>query len=102
MVEQVKIDEQVRSALLSLLRKGLLRIRILGEQGDAKRCANEAHHLHNVPGLLLDYRDELLAFYWDVEREGYLGSGEDGTRYKDEWLVLGEHRKKLPPSRVDR
>jgi hypothetical protein len=33
--------------------------------------AAETDHIHNLPGLLLDYRPELLRYYLNAERPGY-------------------------------
>jgi hypothetical protein len=54
-----------------MLRTGLLQIRVLGWDGQAGLCAEEADHLHNLPGLLADYSEEKLRYYWDVERPIY-------------------------------
>jgi hypothetical protein len=58
--------------LLELLETGLLSIRALGWNGQADRCADEADHLHNLPGLLAEYSPERLLYYWDVERVCYM------------------------------
>jgi len=54
--------------LAEILKWGLLRIRTCGQQGDARRCVHESDHIHNLPGLLVDYAPQLLAFYWRTER----------------------------------
>ena len=63
--------EEVAEILSEILAAGLLRIRAAGSSGDAARCAAEADHLHNLPGLLVRYRRELLTHYWDVERTAF-------------------------------
>jgi hypothetical protein len=58
---------EIANVLLEILRVGILQIRQAGWQGDSRRCAREADHLHNLPGLLADYSPELLATYYQVE-----------------------------------
>jgi hypothetical protein len=57
--------------LLEIIQRGILAARAASWSGDVKRCAAETDHLHNLPGLLLDYRPELLRYYLDAERPGY-------------------------------
>jgi hypothetical protein len=58
--------------LTRMLQMALLRIRASCWSGDAERGAIEADHAHNIPGLIADFREELLAYYWNVERSSYL------------------------------
>jgi hypothetical protein len=60
--------EDVAIELVEVLKWGLLRIRTAGDQGDGRRCSQEADHVHNLPALLIDYAPQLLAFYWNTER----------------------------------
>jgi hypothetical protein len=63
--------EPIASVLLDILQQGLLACRAFGWQGDARRCAIEADHLHNIPSLLSDYSPDRLRVYWDVERPAF-------------------------------
>jgi hypothetical protein len=63
---------EVAEVVLKLVETGLLRIRSLGWAGQADRCAIEADHIHNLPGLLADYSRERLSYYWQVERASYV------------------------------
>ena len=63
--------DEVRVAVVELLRRSLLRIRRAAGAGDACLCFIEADHVHNLPGLLENYSEELLLFYLDVERKAY-------------------------------
>src|SRR5262245_48383576 len=63
---------EIAEILTEILETGLLTIRVLGWNGEADRCAVEADHLHNLPGLLANYCPEKLLYYWDVERVGYV------------------------------
>jgi hypothetical protein len=64
-------DDEIRDILLDLLATGLLRIRAFGSAGDAKACALEADHLHNLPRLLQAAKQETLLYYYEVERPSY-------------------------------
>lgn len=65
---------------------GLLRIRGLG---DVARCQQEADHLHNLPGLLTDFRPELLKYYWDVERVCHINrTAPNETGFEGLWQSL--------------
>jgi hypothetical protein len=71
--------EDIRVIILEILRESVLRIRAAGWANDATRCAVLADHVHNLPELLLDYRPELLKYYWDATRPSFLKQCE-GTR----------------------
>ena len=64
--------EPVARILLQILYQAALTIRMAGWQGDARRCAEEANHIHNIPHLISDYSDERLSYYWDAERGSYV------------------------------
>src|SRR4051794_35947663 len=51
---------EIAAVVLELMETGLLRIRSLGWSGQADRCAIEAAHIHNLPGLLTDDSRERL------------------------------------------
>ncbi len=63
---------EIAGILASILEMGLLRIRSSGWAGQAERCAIEADHIHNLPGLIGDFSQERLVYYWQVERTAYL------------------------------
>jgi hypothetical protein len=81
-----------------ILRTGLLRIRALR---DPERCALEADHLHNLPGLLANYEPELLEYYWRVERLVFVerSTPEDIQGFEPLWKALGKHVT-LPKSKA--
>lgn len=62
----------VARVILQILQVAVLRMRVGGWSGDGSRCAVEADHVHNLPALLLNYSDELLQFYWQVERLSFI------------------------------
>jgi len=80
----------VAPELAEILKWGLLRIRIAGQQGDGRRCAQESDHIHNLPGLIVDYAPQLLAYYWRIERPiliKQVGEGEC-KMFEEPWARL--------------
>src|SRR5262245_29351674 len=63
--------QNIARILVEIIQIALLRSRAAGWSGDARRCAVEADHVHNLPRLLLDYSPELLRYYWEVSKPGY-------------------------------
>ncbi len=82
----------VARVLLDVLRLAALEIRARGWQGDAAGCAVAADHIHNLPTLLGEFSDDLLRFYWDVERPEFVrrSKGADLSEYKSLWAELAE------------
>jgi len=80
----------IAEIVCEILRTGLLRIRVLS---DADRCALEADHLHNLPGLLADYKPELLEYYWRVERACFIerSTPEEAAGFEALWKSLAGH-----------
>lgn len=62
--------ELLRIAFHELLYHSLLCIR--SSCADSKLVFVHADHVHNVPGLLSDFKPDLLKFYWEVERPCFL------------------------------
>jgi hypothetical protein len=79
--------------LLEILKTGLLRIRALAWSEDAKRCAVEADHLHNLPYLLAHCDADALAYDWDVERALYMDQTESAqlVAWEPLWRRLQTH-----------
>src|SRR5262245_23313282 len=65
-------SSDIADILQEILTIGLHRIRALAWSGDAKRCAIEADHIHNLPHLVTHGNREELAYYWKVERASYI------------------------------
>ena len=82
----------VARVVLQILQVALLRIHAGGWEGDVSRCAAEADHVHNLPGLQMDYSDELLRFYWQVERPSFMKrcGPADLKGYEPLWAELAE------------
>jgi hypothetical protein len=74
--------------LLDLLRTGLLRIRVLGWNGQANKSAAEADHLHNLPELILNPLLELLAYYFDNSRPAFIKTGAHTEQFDPLWKQL--------------
>jgi hypothetical protein len=83
---------EVARVVLQILEVALLQIRASGWADDSGRCALEADHVHNLPSLLKNYSDELLRFYWEVERPAYIKrcAPEDLQAYEPLWASLAE------------
>jgi hypothetical protein len=81
----------IAAVLLQILRTGLLNARAAGWAGDARRCAVEADHVHNLPDLLADYSPERLAFYRQVEAPGFCRQAPASVgRFEELWGRLAE------------
>lgn len=84
------LDEQTRRTLLEILELGLSNIRSHAWAGDCAQAANEADHIHNIPGVLR--RDSVggLHYYLTVEKELYLRktSGASPSPFDDLWSRL--------------
>jgi hypothetical protein len=97
MIDRVGVAMSCPPELVELIgemtQRGFLRIRAYAWNGSPSECAAEADHLHNLPYLLIDYRPELLVFYWDVERPCYVSRNPAALRSAD-WQRLWE---KLAP-----
>jgi hypothetical protein len=64
---------EIAKIVSEILTTGLLHIRALGWEGaPAKRCAVEADHVHNLPNLLSDFKQEQLDYYWKAERPSFI------------------------------
>src|SRR4051794_3458263 len=63
---------EIADILAKIIEAGILRIRTAAWAGDSPRCAVEAEHIHNLPGLLTNFSLEGLRYYWEVERPAFL------------------------------
>src|SRR5215475_14112146 len=81
---------EIAQILCEILRSGLLRIRACS---DANMRTSETDHLHNLPGPLADYKPELLAYYWRVERVSFTKSiGTDNVQpFEPLWQALAKY-----------
>jgi hypothetical protein len=85
---------QIAHVILEILHRGLIRTRSFGFSGEAKKCASEADHLHNLPHVLADYRWERLRYYWEVERPCFMERvplhERHGYFFEESWQQLEE------------
>ncbi len=58
--------------LSDIIRHGILSARAAAWSGDSQRAAVEADHIHNLPGLIADFSEDRLKYYWEAERQDYL------------------------------
>jgi hypothetical protein len=82
---------EVARLLLEILYLATLRIRAAGWSERADRCAVEADHVHNLPGLIADFHADRLRYYWEVEKPSFeqQSSGEDVAAFASLWADLG-------------
>jgi hypothetical protein len=96
----VQNEEKIRRILLEIIRIGLLRARACGWDGDADRCALEAVHIHNLPGILLSPKLELLLYYYDTERASFSRKAREVNQFDEAWksleTLLNENRPSNP------
>jgi hypothetical protein len=80
----------VQASLLTILKFGLLNIRYHAERKSSERCAIEANHLHNIPGLLENFSIDLLKFYIDIEMPQYVRETDDRilAEIRSAWVGL--------------
>jgi hypothetical protein len=85
--------DEIAEVLLEIIEIGILRIRGLGWGENAVRCAVEADHLHNLPHLISHFSEDLLKYYWDVERPSFIGQGspESIAQFTPLWERLATH-----------
>lgn len=76
--------------VLEIIRQATLRARAAGWSGNAARAALEADHVHNLPELLLNYSPDLLRYYWNVQRAGYLSEAERAGLWIQDFDALWE------------
>jgi hypothetical protein len=87
---------RIANLITQILGWGILRIRVLGWDGQADACAVEADHLHNLPSLLRDFSPALLAFYLRTSREAYLAQlSEPPLEYRPLWKELEDELARL-------
>ena len=79
--------QHILEPLSEILTLGLLNVRVAAAQGDTQRCHIEADHLHNLPRLIWDYRQERLKFYIDVEKPIFemSNAGADLRLFEEQW-----------------
>ena len=61
----------IAEVILDILCQGVLACRAAGWSREPARCAVEADHIHNLPGLLADYSPDKLQYYWEIERPSF-------------------------------
>ena len=87
---------EVREALAQILEIACLSIRAAARKGDAKYCAIEADHIHNLPSLLRTFDAAKLQYYLSVTRPSYVEAlgqlpGTTVEPYQAHWRQLERH-----------
>ena len=85
--------DEIATALLEILTRGILSIRTAAWSGNHEYCAIEADHLHNRPDLIHHYHPEKLDYYLRIECPCYLSELQKlpdtpGTNYAPVWSQL--------------
>jgi hypothetical protein len=80
----------VQASLFTILKLGLLIIRSEAERKNSERCAIEANHLHNIPGLLDNFSVDALKYYIDVEAPQYVRESNEQIpeEFRRAWTEL--------------
>jgi hypothetical protein len=88
------IENEIKVAVASILKRGLLLIRSVCKKDPALAQA-EAYHLHNLPHLLASFSVALLRYYADIERPDYIHTvGPDlGKIHEDDWRIIDDFLK---------
>jgi hypothetical protein len=84
----MKCPPDVAEVLAEILHWALVRIRGVGFSGDARRCAQEADHVHNLPALIQNYSPDLLLYYWKIERLSFVKHAQESRVFEEPWKRL--------------
>lgn len=90
--------DDIADILIEIIYTACLSIRAAGYEGDSKYCALEASHIHNLPGLLRNFDENKLRYYWEITRLSYIEQMReqreaDTGAYKALWNRLKPHVK---------
>ena len=89
---------EVADVLLDLIDRGIHESRSAARAADDAWITREADHLYNLTHLLHDYTNDLLHFYWEVERPAHERQ-LDAVRLA-EWQPLWERLRPFAKSRA--
>jgi len=92
----VERQEEIKEILLNILQIGILNVRVCAWGGQVERCAIEADHIHNLPGLVRYLNIELLLHYYNVSRLTFLRQAAGTTPFEQDWERLGKILAKIP------
>src|SRR2546422_8724952 len=89
----LECPREVAEIILEILREGILRIRCESANNDAQRCGVEANHIHNLPSLLKDYREEMLLYYYRREIPAFvqMSDGVNINSFRAAWSKLARY-----------
>jgi hypothetical protein len=90
------LGDRGRAALISILYEAIVRIRHCGWCNLANQCAEEADHIHNIPGILLNPSVGQLKCYLKVEAVAFRRvAGDTVFVFEPHWSVLEELLQEL-------
>ena len=84
----MKCPQDVAEVLAEIIYWAVLRIRGSGFGGDARSCAVEADHVHNLPALIQNYSPDLLLYYWKMERPSFIRQVPEHRVFDEPWSKL--------------
>ncbi|MGA2218639.1 MAG: hypothetical protein ABSG51_11165, partial [Terracidiphilus sp.] len=59
------------------------------------QCANEADHLHNLPGLIRNLRLDELLYYFNISRPAFINLGGNPVGFEPLWAELESILKEM-------
>ena len=82
---------EIHKALAEILYCTMVEVR--ANNSDCEYCFALADHAHNIPRLMNQYKPELFFYYWECERECFIGAlerqgKEPLSRFVAEWNIL--------------
>ena len=67
----IECPDELITCFSSILKQGILNIRLHAEERDSQACFIEANHIHNIPELIRDFSFDLFEYYLTVETKQY-------------------------------
>jgi hypothetical protein len=97
--EAIPMPEDVRRALLDILRHTLTYIR--AKTNNPRISFALSDHAHNIPGIIENFSIGAFRYYWEVERTIFLremkAMNEFVQVFETPWQILEQFYKSLPP-----
>jgi hypothetical protein len=91
-----KYPKRVRMAIADIMETAILSIRFNLRQENLKYCEIELNHIHNLPKILKDFKQDELNYYWSITREDYIAKLKnlgkpDLNVYEQQWDTLKKY-----------
>lgn len=91
----VKLDE-LDEVLIGIVNTAVNNLSYYADNKDYKNSYIEAYHVHNIPSIIISKKkEEMIKYYFKVERKQYLREGKKEARkkFEDKWKELKEITK---------